>query len=321
MATLVFRDPVFDGAADPVVLWNRKQHTWWMFYTSRRATAPSQGFSWVHGSDIGVAESSDGGLTWLYRGVVELEHEFGRNTFWAPEVLWADGAYHMFVSYVKGVPETWHGHRRNILHYVSGDLEDWAYCEPLSLNSDYVIDAAVHELPNGGYRLWYKDESQGVGTTWAADSTDLRLWHDFRRVLSTPGGHEGPNVFYFEGFYWLIVDSWEGQLVFRSQDLSHWQPTGRILDPASACPQVCAEDTGPGFHADVLAQGTEAYIFYFTHAQRYDNEPARDCAARKRSAILVCELEVRDGIIVCDRSRKVALRLLAGEDSSPRDSP
>ena len=37
----LFRDPVFDGAADPVVVWNPKIKKWWMFYTNRRANAPT----------------------------------------------------------------------------------------------------------------------------------------------------------------------------------------------------------------------------------------------------------------------------------------
>jgi hypothetical protein len=34
----LYRDPVYDGAADPVVIWNPKVKRWWMFYTNRRAT-------------------------------------------------------------------------------------------------------------------------------------------------------------------------------------------------------------------------------------------------------------------------------------------
>jgi hypothetical protein len=36
-AVPLFRDPVHDGAADPVAVWNRAKKTWWMFYTNRRA--------------------------------------------------------------------------------------------------------------------------------------------------------------------------------------------------------------------------------------------------------------------------------------------
>jgi len=34
----LFRDPIFDGAADPVVIWNRAEQKWFMFYTNRRAS-------------------------------------------------------------------------------------------------------------------------------------------------------------------------------------------------------------------------------------------------------------------------------------------
>ena len=229
----LYRDPVFDGATDPVLIFSRAELSWWMLYTSRRATAPSKGVAWVHGSDIGVASSNDHGHTWTYRGVLELEHEVGRNTFWAPEVLWADHEYHMFVSYVRGVPEQWAGHARHIHHYTSGDLISWEHHGPLPLSSDKVIDACVYPLPTGGYRMWYKDEADSA-STWAVDSQDLENWHNARRVVATAGGHEGPNVFRYRGAYWLIVDSWDGQLAYRSEDLCTWLPAGRILDAASA---------------------------------------------------------------------------------------
>ena len=88
----LFRDPMYDGAADPVVIWNREAKEWWMIYTNRRATQEGPKFGWVHGTDLGVASSSDGGATWLYRGTLEgLETEWGGNTFWAPEIICHDG--------------------------------------------------------------------------------------------------------------------------------------------------------------------------------------------------------------------------------------
>jgi hypothetical protein len=64
----LYRDPVYDGAADPVLVWNRGEGKWWMFYTNRRANTPGlAGVSWVHGTRIGVAESADGGATWVSR--------------------------------------------------------------------------------------------------------------------------------------------------------------------------------------------------------------------------------------------------------------
>jgi hypothetical protein len=315
MATLAFRDPVFDGATDPVVVWNRSEGCWWMIYTSRRATAPTPGLGWVHGSDVGVASSPDGGRTWTYRGTLRLEQEFGRNTFWAPEVLWARGSYHMFVSYVQGVPETWEGHRRHIMQYTSPDLEQWHYCGRLPLSSDYVIDAAVHARPEGGYRLWYKDEADG-SSTWSVDSADLSTWERPRRVLATPGGHEGPNVFSLGGWYWLIVDCWSGQLVHRSGDMASWEPAGKLLGPETACPATCAEDVGPGFHADVVVDGERALVFYFTHPLA--DGGGRGTYEQRRTAILMAELEVRDGQLVCERSRPVTHALLVPSNAGMR---
>jgi hypothetical protein len=34
----LFRDPVYDGAADPTVIYNRVEKKWFMFYTNRRAS-------------------------------------------------------------------------------------------------------------------------------------------------------------------------------------------------------------------------------------------------------------------------------------------
>ncbi|MCA9734240.1 family 43 glycosylhydrolase, partial [candidate division KSB1 bacterium] len=33
----LFRDPIYDGAADPAIIWNREEKRWFMLYTNRRA--------------------------------------------------------------------------------------------------------------------------------------------------------------------------------------------------------------------------------------------------------------------------------------------
>ena len=139
----LFRDPIFDGPADPTVIYNREEKTWWIIYTQRRANVPSHHVSWVHGTDLGVASSDDHGATWLYRGTLNLEPvEKGRNTFWAPEIFWENGVYHMYVSYITGVPDSWRGNR-DILHYTSSNLWDWTYADTPVLSSHRVIDACV----------------------------------------------------------------------------------------------------------------------------------------------------------------------------------
>ncbi|SDD43451.1 hypothetical protein SAMN05216410_3315 [Sanguibacter gelidistatuariae] len=327
-AAPLFRDPIFDGATDPVVVFNRDLGQWWMFYTQRRATAEGPGVAWVHGSDIGVAVSGDDGATWLYRGILEgLDFEWGRNTFWAPEIVWAQGRYHMYVSYIRGVPVQWPGHDREIEHYTSPDLLTWTHVSRLDLGSHKVIDACIFPLagalraaspndnaaddaaPEGtaAYRMWFKNEAAD-SHTYAADSDDLFTWTPIGPVI-TGRPHEGPNVFALGGYFWMIVDEWQGQRVYRSGDLQTWHGQGLILDRPGTRP----DDTSIGLHADVIVPGAvsldtipadaeHAYVFYFTHPGQ-DGAPFGEVTyAQRRSSIQVARLTVISGELVCERS-------------------
>ena len=141
----LFRDPVFDGAADPVVIWNRAEQKWFMFYTNRRANLPTNevtGVNWVHGTKIGIAESSDGGATWKYRGTADIDYGEKDYTQWAPEVVENNGVYHMFLTIVPGIFTDWQ-HPRDIIHLTSSDLLKWKYESTLKLSSDRVIDLSA----------------------------------------------------------------------------------------------------------------------------------------------------------------------------------
>ncbi|NMO95159.1 family 43 glycosylhydrolase [Paenibacillus lemnae] len=303
MKAPLFRDPIYDGAADPVVIWNRQAEEWWMIYTNRRATETGMGVAWVHGTDLGVA-SSKNGLNWLYRGTLNgLEIEWGHNTFWAPEVIWHEGTYHMYVSYIQGVPDQWESHKRNILHYSSPDLLSWTYHSEVKLSSDRVIDACVYRMPDGRFRMWYKDEDNG-SATYAADSLNLHDWEVVGPVL-THRSHEGPNVFEFKGYYWMIVDEWRGQGVFRSTDLEQWERNGLILDK----PGTREDDGTIGLHADVVVQDDNAYIFYFTHPERIGTYDPDQTYGMRRSSIQAARLDVVDGNLVCNRDEDVELIL------------
>ncbi|PMC38068.1 glycosyl hydrolase [Bacillus sp. UMB0899] len=299
----LFRDPIFDGAADPTIIWNEEEKEWWMIYTNRRATVHCEGVAWIHGTDLGIATSSDGGKSWNYRGIIEgLDFERGRNTFWAPEVIFHRGTYHMYVSYIQGVPNQWPGHKRKIIHYTSNNLWDWKMESILKLSSEYVIDACVHLLPNGRFRMWYKDEAHN-SYTYAADSDDLFHWEVVGPVI-TNYPHEGPNVFYFQGSYWMIVDKWAGQAVYKSNDCEVWEYNTTILDQPGEKP----DDKTFGYHADVHVQGKEAFIFYFTHPGR-NEEVSVDEYDAKRSSIQVARLAVKNGILNCDRNESFDLVL------------
>jgi hypothetical protein len=71
----LFRDPVFDGAADPTVIWNQNEKKWFMFYTNRLANVNGlDGVGWVHGTRIGIAESADGWATWSYTDTCDIQY-------------------------------------------------------------------------------------------------------------------------------------------------------------------------------------------------------------------------------------------------------
>jgi hypothetical protein len=302
MSKAIFRDPVLDGAADPTVIQRRGSDEWWMFYTNRRATHEGSGFEWIHGSPIGVAVSSDAGLSWDYRGTVaglDDPADPGLNTHWAPEVIWGLGEYHMYLSYITGTPGDWN-RVRTIVHFTSPDLMSWTRIGPLALSSGNVIDAAVALCPDGLYRLWHKDEADG-SSTQCATSTDLYHWTNVGRVIpGKPDGipHEGPNVFQLGGWYWMIVDEWHGQAAYRSGDAVTWTHQGLILDKPGASP----DDIRFARHADVVTQGDWAALYYFTHPE-WDEAPdtAPLSYATRRTTIHAARLTVADGVLIAER--------------------
>lgn len=311
----LFRDPVHDGAADPVVLWNHQTSTWWMFYTNRRAKDPTiPDIAWVHGTRLGIAESHDGGATWSYRGVatIELPAAFGPSetvSHWAPEIVFeaTTATYHMYLSVVPGIFTDWN-HPRALVHLTSTDLENWTYRSTLRLASDRVIDACVHRMTSGQWRMWYNDERAGKAINTAV-SDDLHTWTDLGRVHlpdSRPG--EGPKVFHFGEAWWMIVDEWRGQAVYRSNDALSWQrqPGENLLAGNGRGP----DDTGMGAHADVVVNSGRAWIFYFTHPERVVGiEPAPDANTR-RSTLHVAELRLTAaGSLTCDRDAPADIRL------------
>jgi hypothetical protein len=298
----LFRDPVYDGAADPSFIWNDAERAWWTFYTNRRANAPGaqDGVRWCHGTDIGIASSLDG-RTWSYRGTAQgLEFEAGRNTFWAPCLVEHSRVYHMFVAYVRGVPADWSG-ERHIVHYTSRDLVHWTFRSVLELSSSHVIDAFVYPKPSGGWRMWYKDEARG-SHIYAADSEDLDRWAVMGPVV-TSGAQEGPAVFWWRGAYWMLVERWQGMGVLRSDDLERWteQPETILGVPGSR-----PDDADIGRHGEVIVQGPDAYLFYFTHpfGPKDHAEPGKH-----RSSLQVAKLELDGGRIVCDRNKPFDLEL------------
>ncbi len=293
----LYRDPVFDGAADPSIIYSPADRKWLMFYTNRRANvAGLDGVTWVHGTPIGIAESADG-AHWAYRGTVafppEVPNTAGTPTFWAPAVIADRGVFHMFVTVVPGIFADW-AHPRAIVHLTSADLKQWKYQGTLALASDKVIDPAVLRLPDGGWRMWYNDERSGK-TIFYADSPDLYHWTDKGSAHLPRDRGEAPLAFRWQGHYWLLTDLLgnAGLGAFRSDDALNWsrQPDSMLAG---------ADGRNGGHHPEVIVNGDRAFLFYFVHPGWPDN---------KRSEIQVTELKYANGWLSIDRDAPSSIKL------------
>ena len=296
----LFRDPNYDGAADPVIVQNQKSGVWYMFYTNRRANiTASDGVSWVHGSPIGIATSKDlAHWDYLQDAVIDYKPD-AEPTYWAPSVVDDGSTYHMFLTYVPGIFKDWN-HPRHIVHLTSTDLLNWKFEKELKLMSDRVIDAEVMRLPDGTWRMWYNEEPGGKLIAYA-DSRDLYEWVD-KGLVEGIGNCEGPTAFYWKDCWWLICDEWKGFAVYRSYDALHWErQEGNILQE----PGRGIDDGVAGNHCDVVVRGDRAYIYYFTHPDRKAGAMRDRSGNPRRSLIQVAELGYEDGRITCDRDAEV----------------
>ncbi|HXC94600.1 MAG TPA: hypothetical protein VNU92_02820 [Edaphobacter sp.] len=309
----LFRDPVHDGAADPVVVWNRERKIWWMFYTNRRADIEdTTGVRWVHGTHIGIAESSDGGAHWKYVGEAKIPYGKPDYTFWAPEVIDAGGTYHMFLTIVPGTFSDWNA-ERYILHLTSKDLLHWKPLEKVNLESDRTIDACVFRLPDSSWRLWYKNERDG-SKIYYSDSTDLAHWSPKGIAVKTRG--EGPVVFQWKSSYWLIEDAWDGLGVFRSTDLANWE---RQPDYLLRQPGTQPTDGAKGQHPDVVVDGAgRAWLFYFTHQSGPDARQ-NDPNWNRHTVLHVTELHEADGVLTVDRNAPAGIHMLPAPRNKKSD--
>ncbi|UCD51833.1 MAG: hypothetical protein JSW27_04200 [Phycisphaerales bacterium] len=310
----LYRDPVYDGAADPVVIWNPHVQRWWMFYTNRRAKAPGlSGVAWVHGTAIGIAESSDGGRTWQYIGTADIglttDITSDEPTYWAPDVITApDGTHHMFLTVVPGIFENWQ-HPRDIVHLRSADLRQWTLVNTIELASDRVIDASLLQLADGTWRMWYNNERDRK-SIYYADSPNLKSWTDKGKAVGDQGG-EGPTVFRWRGAYWMITDVWDGLAVYRSDDALNWkrQSGGNLLQTPGQGP----DDQVKGSHAYTLVNEGRVYLFYFTHPGRRGPDARKDGYEQRRSSIQVVELKVENERLICNRDKPTEIQLVPPE--------
>jgi GH43 family beta-xylosidase len=222
----LFRDPVHDGAADPVVIWNEAaqtlvdvlhqsprqrgrvvrrflgaRHAHWHRRVPRRRVLVVCG----HGGDRTARGTRRGGIHPLGAGGHRRSGRHLSDVF--------DGGSRRvrdLATPAASGPVT------------STDLRHWGNARPLELASDRVIDAAVLRLADGTWRLWYNNERDGKAIYYA-DSPDLVQWTDRGKAVGDQGG-EGPKVFWWHDTYWMITDVWDGLAVYHSPDALRLEP-------------------------------------------------------------------------------------------------
>jgi hypothetical protein len=309
VAKPLYRDQIYDGTADPVVVYSSNKDSWYMFYTNRRANVEGlDGVTWVHGTPIGIAESKDHGHSWSYLqdadiDLTDITDKKGL-TYWAPEVyVKSSGDYYMFLTLVPGVFKDWN-HPRSIVQLESDDLLHWRHAKTLTLASDRVIDACVLEVKEGLWRMWYNNERDHK-SIYFANSTDLSNWTPMGKAVGDQGG-EGPKAFHWNEYFWMIVDVWDGLGVYRSEDALNWE---RIPGNLLQKPGKGFDDQVIGGHPDVVISNDRAYLFYFTHPGRTPENKGKDCYETRRSSIQVVKLFYKEGTLSCDRDQPTYLDL------------
>jgi hypothetical protein len=298
----LYDDPLYHGAADPVIIYNKKKKCWWMFYTNRRASIIDSTVQWVHGTRIGIAESKDG-INWKYKDTANINYRPDSGyTHWAPDVIEHKGICHMYLTYVPGTFKDW-SHPRVIVHLTSKNLLNWKYESTLKLANEKVIDASVFKVKDSLWRLWYNNEKDGK-SIYYADSKDLYNWEDKGKVIVARG--EGPKAFYWQGKYFMIIDAWKGMEIYSSDDLLKWtkQPNRILENPGKG-----KDDQAIGGHCDIVVDDDRAFVYYFTHPGRSKANPAaKGSFDDKRSVIQIAELHYANGEITCDRDEPVVTK-------------
>jgi hypothetical protein len=298
-----YRDPLWDGAHDPELVFHRTEGCYWLLYLQNRYNSPlanqARDGSTSTLTDFGLASTPDRGKSWIYRGVatgldvpasVRSERlppsgtqQYGGATWWRPAVTFANGTYHgFFVYWEAGHDESW-----DIIQYTSADLKHWNFSQVLRRRS-FFYDSDVLKLGDGRFILlstwWYAAKNHvNYSRPLPLQSRDLKRWEectspDFSAIDEGPHTSWNDASIRWRGYAWINWDGANGvhsstgrRNMMRSSDGGmHWEASSnRSLFPQTH--QTMCTPTGVDVGAAhqgplILNQGedgNEGWALYF----------------------------------------------------------
>lgn len=308
----LYVDPIYNGTRDPEIVYNPSAKEYWIYYTSSRPVLDKGNFV---GAPIGIAGSKDL-VNWRLVGYCYFNGIGGKpdagHTYWAPGIFIEGNTAHMFVTYKEDTIGPWGGPSR-LDHYkapVADMQRGWTYVNTVT-NEPQAIDATVYKIGNV-YNMWYRNCIKDPCGIYHATSTDLLNWQFHGKALGDINNfdltkiwyQEGPYVFRWKGYYWMITDPDDGIVVYRSSDAVTWKLMNRILTPNGGKRPM---DSANGKHASVMVINDRAFIVY--HSEPFmKKDPQPPFPGHKFTCYLqMAELTFDGERITCNRDKAIVL--------------
>jgi hypothetical protein len=308
----LYVDPIYNGTRDPEIVYNPLAKEYWVYYTSSRPVMDKGNFV---GAPIGIAGSKDL-INWRFVGYCYFNGIGGKpdapHTYWAPGLFIEGDTAHMFVTYKEDTIGPWGGPSR-LDHYkapVTDMQKGWRFYKTITAEPQ-AIDASVIKIDNV-YNIWYRNCIKDPCGIYHATSPDLVNWQFLGKAqgdinnfeLTKIWYQEGPYVFRWKNYYWMITDPDDGIVVYRSQDANTWKMMGRILNPEGGKRPM---DSKNGKHASVKVINDRAFIFY--HSEPFmKKDTTNSFPGHKFTCYLqMAELTFDGEKINCDRDKPIML--------------
>jgi hypothetical protein len=308
----IYFDPIYNGTRDPEIVYNPVEKEYWVYYTSSRPVTNIGNFV---GTPIGIAGSKDL-KNWRFIGYCYFNGIGGKpdapHTYWALGIIIEGDTAHMFVTFKQDTIGSWGGSSK-LEHYVSpvnNMQKGWKYFNTVT-NEPQAIDATVIKSENQ-YLMWYRNcigEPCGI---YHAKSSDLKNWEllgktegDINDInISKIWYQEGPYVFKWKNYFWMITDPGDGIAVYRSKDADNWKFTGKILLNNEG---ISPSEASNGKHASVKIINNRAFIFYHTEPYAKEDDNTTFQGHKFTCYLNMAELKFDGETLTCNRKSPVKL--------------